>query len=128
MSTTTLANKTRGLPSFFIDDIFSPSFFFDDFLTKHTHTPSVDINYSDDNITLDMALAGTPKEDINVDVKGGYLNITVNKGEDNKIEKSYKLPEDIDIENVSAKYENGMLNIVLPKSTKVENVKVIDIE
>jgi HSP20 family protein len=126
MSTTALANRTRTLPSFF-DELFSPSFFFDDFLTKQSYSPSVDINYGDDKITLDMILAGTPKENINVEVKGGKLFINAEKNE-NKIERSYKLPDDIDSDNISAKYENGILNVVLRKNVKVDNIKTIEIQ
>jgi HSP20 family protein len=43
--------------------------------------------------------------------------------------RSFVLPENIDTEVLQAKYENGILNVHLPKKVevKVENKKVIEI-
>ena len=35
---------------------------------------------------------------------------------------------DIDIENINSTYENGVLNIVLPKSVKEDKSKIIEIQ
>jgi HSP20 family protein len=128
MSTTTLARKSNGtLPTFFMDDFFTPSFFDLDFFPTFKTGPQVDINYNDENITLDMVLAGIPKENIKVEVGDGKLMIEATK-DDTEIKKAYTLPDTVDGENISAKYENGVLNVVLPKSVKVKNTKLIDIK
>ena len=125
MSTKTFANATRGLPSFFdLENFFTPIFLeYDNVSSKNV----ADIKHNDESITIDLVLAGIPKENINVEVIDETLKIEAKKDEDTNIKKKYTLPDDIDIENISAKYENGILNVVLPKSVKVEKTKIIEI-
>jgi len=43
------------------------------------------------------------------------------------IQKSIRLPDDIDKENVSARMKNGVLTVTLPK-LEIEEARTIDIE
>lgn len=124
-----MSTLTRGLPSSFFN-----SFFNFDYLPEHSALPSVDVKYKDDEYVVKMVLAGIPKENIKLNVEDGCLCIDAENKEcdcdgcDCKVEKSFKLPENIDIENINAKYENGILNVVLPKLVKADKAKLIEIQ
>ena len=124
-----LENGIRGFPPLFLDNFFNL-----DFLPTHSVAPKVDVKDEDKEIILKVVLAGIPKENIKLSVDDGHLYINAEnkecdcKGCDCKIEKSFILPDNIDIENINAKYENGILNVILPKSIKEDKTKIIEIQ
>jgi HSP20 family protein len=93
---------------------------------------------------IEVDLPGVKKEDISVNVEDNILTIsgerkvkTEVKEEDYyKVESSYgsfsrsfTLPEKVDIENIHANSEDGVLEVVIPKLEVVENKsKKIDIK
>ena len=102
-----------------------------------------DIKETDDAYVMEVEMPGLDKKDIGIELKDGYLNISVNKSEkqdgdkkDNYIhrERSYSCQRsyyvgDVRKEDIKAKYENGMLNVTIPKETpKQENQHFIEIE
>ena len=105
---------------------FFPSFYGRNSGRKYMRT---DIKESDDAYTMEVELPGMDKKDIHIDLKDGYLNISAEKSEheegdkkDNYIhrERSFSCSRsyyggDVDKEDVKAKYENGMLTLVIPK-------------
>ena len=88
-----------------------------------------DIRETDDSYVMEVELPGLSKDDIQIDLKDGYLDISVNKSEkhsdgkkDNYIrrERSFSCRRsyyvgDIKKEDIKARYDNGMLNVVIPK-------------
>ncbi len=118
-------------------------FFHTDWTPKMNATaPAVNVKESDKAYTMEIAAPGLKKEycRINID-KDGYLSVKIenkfeNKEEDKKegkkehylrrefsysnYEQSYTLPDDVDREHISAKVENGILSIELPKLPKQE--------
>jgi len=85
-------------------------------------------------------IPGVEKENISIDINNDILTISAIKKEEkikdsDKVHFSYieygefkqsiKLPKDIDLENVEAEYENGILKIKLPKVKKEGNIKRI---
>ena len=78
---------------------------------------------------MEVELPGMDKNDIHVDLKDGYLNISVNKTEKNESgkkenyihrERSFSCSRsyyvgDFRKEDIKAKYENGILNVTIPK-------------
>lgn len=88
-----------------------------------------DIKENDGNYLMEVEIPGVDKKDINVDLKDGYLTVSVNKSEksdgdkkDNYIhrERSFSCSRsyyvgDVQKEDIKAKYENGVLNITVPK-------------
>lgn len=104
--------------------------------------PQVDIAETDEAFELSFALPGLKKEDIKIDLQKGTLTISGERQIDTKEEgKSYKsvetsfgtfsrsfhLPEDIAEDKITAKHENGVLEIVVPKDKKKVAVKSIKI-
>ncbi len=134
------------LPSIFGENLFD-DFFDDDFgmvPTWRSHNPlfgkhaknmmRTDVRETDNTYELDIDLPGFKKDEINVDLKDGYLTISASKGLD-KDEKDKKgkyirqeryagacsrsfYVDDIKPEDVSAKYEDGILKISMPKKAQ----------
>lgn len=108
-----------------------------------TFAPSVNTREGEFAYHLDVDLPGVKKEDIKVDIKEGRLTISGErnfkeevKEEDyykvetsfGKFTRSFDLPENVDVENIEASSENGVLEVVIPKLEKVENVKSITVK
>lgn len=92
--------------------------------------------YLDDNIYyIEADIPGYNKEDIKLEVNNGNININVNNME---LNKKYLLQErnrkeisrhfyfkNIDEDSISAKYENGVLIISIPKKDVKHNKIII---
>ena len=91
-----------------------------------------DIKETDDAYVMEVEVPGADKSDIQLDLKDGYLKISVSKSEkedggkkDNYIhrERSYSCQRsyyigDVDRDSIKAKYENGILNVTIPKEAE----------
>ena len=102
--------------------------------------PRMNIMEMKDNYKLELCIPGLTKEDVklSIDAEGNLVVEMVkeskNEKKENKEEMRYlrhefsvehfrqtvMLPEDIHKENISAKVENGILDIVIPKVTVEE--------
>lgn len=107
-----------------------------------------DIKDKDGFYELDMELPGFKKEDVNAQLKDGYLTITANQNVRNEekdekgnyirqerytgqCSRSFFVGKDLKEEDIKAKFENGMLYLKFPKEDareKVEENKFIAIE
>ena len=113
-------------------------------------TPRMNIMETKDNYKLELCIPGLTKEDVklSIDAEGNLVveMVKENKSEkkENKDEMRYlrhefsvehfrqtvMLPEDIHKEQISAKVENGILDIVIPKVTideKKQAVQTIEV-
>lgn len=101
-----------------------------------------DIKENENGYELEVELPGYNKEDINMNIKNGYLNISASKSENNdekdkkgnfiRRERRYGSCSrsfyvgDVKEEDVDAKLEHGVLTINIPKENKkVEQTKRI---
>ena len=81
-----------------------------------------------------MALPGINKKNIELIYSDGFLNIKhINEKKDNSrwvqdFNETIKIIKDIDENKISAKFENGIMYINIPKKEKVINEKVIQIK
>jgi len=105
----------------FWDDIMLFDFAKDPFFSNYE---TMKVNSEENQYTFQTDLPGFSKEQINVNVKEGFLEITAKQEEKTKTSFSrkdfsqrYRLPKDIDLEQDSkpAKYENGVLELVFSK-------------
>ena len=122
---------------------------FDDFFTGNTTSDvmKTDIVEKDGNYEMSMELPGVKKEDIQMELKDGYLKVTATHGSntEDKDEKgrvvrkervsgsysrSFYVGEGVTQEDIKAKYEDGILRLSVPKkeAKAVENKKYIAIE
>ena len=118
----------RNLPNIFermVDD----NFFFD--YDNDDFRPSVDINESDDAFMISADLPGIEKSDIEVKVEENTLILNasryIDKLDNNEkfhynerrfgtFSRSFKLPKTVKEEKITAKLDNGVLSIVIPKA------------
>ncbi|MBR1569941.1 MAG: Hsp20/alpha crystallin family protein [Bacteroidales bacterium] len=101
--------------------------------------PAINVLETPDSYVLELAAPGMTKEDFNVHLdEDGDLVINMEHKVDKKEEESHRhhylrrefsytqfqqtmlLPEDADREAISAKVENGVLTVNIPKIKKVE--------
>ena len=95
-----------------------------------TSTPAANITETAEAYHIDMNVPGRNKEEFTMQAENGLLTIRYEKKEE-KVEKevktirrefafqsfkrSFSLDDKIDTAGIQAKYENGVLHIVLPK-------------
>ncbi len=114
--------------------------------TKAHGLMKTDIKENDDDYEVTIDLPSIKKEDVKVSFENGYLNVNVshNANNDEKDKKgnyirreryfgsysrSYYIGEDVSKENISAKLENGTLNLIIKKAVKqTEETKYIAIQ
>ncbi len=104
-------------------------------LSTETFVPAVDISETDKSYEFEVELPGMKREDIEIEVNDGILTVKGEKREEKKEEKkgykkiersygkferSFSLPQYIDEKNISAKFENGLLNVSIPKSPEAK--------
>ncbi|MBR4301816.1 MAG: Hsp20/alpha crystallin family protein [Bacteroidales bacterium] len=107
------------------------------FYKKVTATPAINVIETAEEYDMEMAVPGLCKEDLNVQIDENCLNISMEKKTEteHKIEKknylrrefstqqfyrSFELPDNVEKDKITAKVENGVLRIVLPKSAMME--------
>ena len=136
------------LPSIFGENLFD-DFFDDDFMSfpawsgrnplygkNAKNLMKTDVRETENTYEVDVDLPGFKKDEISVDLKDGYLTISAAKGldKDQKDQNGKYIRQeryagamsrsfyvgDVQPEQVSAKYEDGILRISLPKVEKKE--------
>jgi HSP20 family protein len=91
----------------------------------------VDLLEDKDNAYVRAELPGVNRADLGVEVVDGYLNISASqKTKDGESEETFSLnrsvalPENVNADNVSAVYENGVLTVTLPKKEEAKPKKI----
>ncbi|MDD6449024.1 MAG: Hsp20/alpha crystallin family protein [Lachnospiraceae bacterium] len=140
------------MPSIFgedlMDDFFNDNWFRSPAFTNNNGMMRTDVKQKDGNYELEMELPGFKKDDVQLSLENGYLNIRAahndNKDEKDKdgkivrkerytgaVERSFYVGDNITEDDVHAKFEDGMLLITLPdpeQKKPIENKKTIMIE
>jgi HSP20 family protein len=132
MSTKALTRKSESFPSVF-DDFFKPwnewfpgsgAWF------RELTVPAVNVTESNNAFKVSLAAPGLKKSDFNIDVEGNILTISSEKEEskeenDNRytrkeysyssFSRCFTLPQEVQQDKIDAGYEDGVLNLTLPK-------------
>ena len=129
--------------NFFADDFFTRDLdkFFKGF-ENTTSLPATNIKETEDAFELELSVPGYNKEDFNLKLDNELLTISA-KIEENKADKevdktakmtekytrkefksrsfarTFTLPDTITVEDINAKYDNGILKVTLPKNKEV---------
>ena len=116
---------------------------FDDLLTEKTPVDmKCDIYEKNGNYHIEADVPGIEKENINIECEDGYLTITAVKEEEaEETDKNYSKKErfygkiqrrfyvgDVDTDIIKASFNNGVLNIVIPKQEERKSSKLINID
>jgi len=113
-------------------------------LTDKGFRPAVNISNHEKSFGLEFAAPGFEKSDFSISTQDGLLIVKAKKEFDkeikkenytrrefsfNSFERSFSIPENVDTESISAKYNSGILHIELPKMEKaaIESGRQIEI-
>lgn len=128
-------NKTRNTAPYF-NNVFDS--LFSDALNKNygiNKVPHVNIYESANAYKIELAAPGLNKEDFKIDLKKDNLSVWAEKKvEENDVQKdftrkefeyssfarSFVLPEGVDVDQISAEYINGILNITIGKKDEAK--------
>ena len=147
-------NGNENMPATFsglVDQIFQDNLgrFFNDEswgFTGLTHNTPVPVNIHETGNTYEMELVvpGINKENLKLDVGDGMLTVSFEQKEEKKQEdqkwlrneyrirsftRSFKLDDNIEADRITAKYNDGILYLMLPKKAEAQKVsKTIDIK
>ncbi|WP_347374851.1 Hsp20/alpha crystallin family protein [Aequorivita sp. Q41] len=134
----TVSNNSIWLPSL-LDNLFTENRL-DALKNYETFSiPAINIHENLPNFVIELAAPGLKKENFTIEAEENILKITsksVAEKEDNdttrytrrefnykNFERSFKLPENIKIEDIQASYESGILRITLPKIEEKKTLK-----
>ena len=106
--------------------------------------PSVNVKDEKDNYKIEVAAPGLKKDDFNIEVNNDVLTISSEKKDEKKDEdknytrrefnyqafqRSFTLPPSVDADNIDASYDNGVLEVKVPKKEEAKKEsKKIDIK
>ena len=94
------------------------------------NVPAVNIKETDTSFGIELAAPGKTKEDFNIEIDHNVLTISSETKSENEetqgkytrkefnyssFRRAFTLPETVNTENINATYENGVLNVALPK-------------
>ena len=150
------------LPSVFRENLFDDWFNFPDFSEfdhdydrterklygKHAdRLMKTDVHEHDDHYEVDIDLPGFSKDEINLELKDGYLTVSAAKGLDKDendkkgklirqeryagaMQRSFYVGDELKEEDVKANFKHGVLNLQIPKkeAPKIPEKKTIMIE
>jgi HSP20 family protein len=141
MGNTALAKFTERSP-FVFDDFFKPwnNWFENDLFTGRAMTmPAVNIMDNKDDFTVALAVPGMKKDDFNIDIDGNMITISCEKEEKKEdkdakftrkeynyssFTRSFTLPDEILKEKIEARYEDGVLKLMLPKKEEAKKAVI----
>ena len=122
-------NSLPVVPTFF-DTLFGKDFFDYNFQNNLATLPAANIKETKDEFILELAAPGMKKSDFKIEVNNNVLSISSEK-ENNKEEsnegftrkefsyhsftRSFNLPQTVNKDAIAASYEDGLLNITIPK-------------
>lgn len=142
------------MPSIFGESLFDdfmdfsvPRMYKEFFSNNVNNAMRTDVKETDQGYELDIDLPGFKKEDIQLELKDGYLSINAQKSSDNDqkdqdgkyirreryygaMSRSFYVGENAEENDIHARFEDGILKLSVPKEQpkRVENKKYISIE
>lgn len=114
----------------------------EEFTEENAFSPAADVLESENDFQLLLDLPGCEKDDLKISIKNSVLTIsgerkvavtehqTVKKQERQSgvFSRSFALPDDVSAAEIKANFKNGVLSVVLPKSSVLRNPTNIKID
>lgn len=102
--------------------------------SNNSYMPSVDIEENNDEFILKADFPGFDKKNIELSIDNGVLNLsakqnseysesnkfTIKERNDSSFQRSFTLPDYINVDKITAKYKNGTLEVNIPKKDEVK--------
>ncbi len=110
--------------------------------TRSTWQPAVDIRENEQSFVIDVDLPGMTREEVQVQVKEEVLHVqgkreaqVLSEGDRalrserrfGEFERRFTMPENVRAEGIEARFEHGVLRIVLPKVEEAQP-KAFDVQ
>ncbi len=147
----TIVKRNGNLQNYFpalFDDFLNRDFFnwgLSNFSDTSTTIPAVNIKESPDNYEVEVAAPGMTKNDFKVVLEGNNLTISSEKATQNEPDEQVKYrtrefsyqsfsrtftlqKEVVDIDKIQAKYEHGLLHLLIPKKEQAKQKQPKQIE
>ena len=132
-------NNGFFMPELF-DDFISRNLFdwgSSNFSNSGTTLPAVNIRETNENFEVEMAAPGMNKNDFNILLEGNTLTIGSEKSDEHEekegekfsrrefryqsFQRRFTLPKEVvDVDQINAKYENGILKLSIPKKEEAK--------
>ena len=119
-------NNKQIFPSL-INEFFNDDFGVN-FLNNNHSVPSVNTIENDDSFEIDLAVPGMKKDDFSIELENNVLiissetsnnasneNLRLNEFNYSSIQRSFKIPESVNLDKIKGNYKNGILKVLLPK-------------
>ena len=133
----TLIRRSNDLLPTFFDDFFGRDWFLNNDQNAANTMPAVNILENSDNYEVEMVAPGLTKKDFKIELDNQLLTISYekeNKSEDKDKEgnytkreffyqsfkRSFTLPQTVVHEKIKAKYEDGILKLMIPKKDEAK--------
>ncbi|MDR4988763.1 MAG: Hsp20/alpha crystallin family protein [Bacteroidales bacterium] len=130
----------RPMLSDMLDEMFEKNFS-TGFERKCGCVPATNIIEDNDTFVIELAAPGMKKEDFRLEMENNVLSIVFEKKEEEKTEgeylqrefhmdeftRSFTMPKIADVENIKARYDNGILYVSIPKIEKAKLSKQIKV-
>jgi len=131
-----------------VDDLFSNFLrndYHENYLENCGNQPATNVFETEKDFRIELLLPGFRKEDVQLNYHKNLLTIKAERkeSEDNKtgefkyarrefgffnFEKTFKVPNTVDVENIEAKFEDGILRVVLPKKEEAVEKSPVEIK
>jgi HSP20 family protein len=115
----------------------------ENYLQNSKKQPATNVFETENDFRIALLLPGFAKEDVQINYHKNLLTVKVDKPEvesDNtefkyayrefgqfNFEKQFQVPNTVKVESIDAKFENGVLNLVLPKKEEALEKAPVDI-
>ncbi len=114
--------------NFDLDRFFDGDFFNNQWMTR---VPLANITENENQYSVELAVPGMNKDDFNINVEDNTLLISAEREDDTadkndgftrreynyrSFSRSFLLPDSVMVDKINAKYEDGVLRFILPKS------------
>ena len=119
-------NNKQIFPSL-INEFFNDDFGVNFLNTNHS-VPSVNTIENDDSFEIDLAVPGMKKDDFSIELENNVLiissetsnnvsneNLRLNEFNYSSFQRSFKIPESVNLDKIKGNYKNGILKVLLPK-------------
>jgi HSP20 family protein len=115
-----------------VNDLMNADRFFDrnPFFSQSLQVPAVNIKETDNAFELEVAAPGLEKKDFKIEIDNNVLSVSAERKEEknenkpdytrrefsyNSFVRSFELPAYVNAEGIDARYEEGILKLILPK-------------